>query len=74
MAAPAEIVTLLDEVESSRVEVARLIDDKTAKDAALVAADASALQAARDLDTGKAHLKADLDALIAKLQTTYGAQ
>jgi hypothetical protein len=72
MPAPQEIVTLLDEVEASRVEVDRLTSDKSSKDAALVAADSQALQAGRDLETGKAHLKADLDALIAKLQTTYG--
>lgn len=72
MAAPSELLALIEGLETDRQDVSQKTTDKQAKDDAATAAATAADNAGHDLDASKAHLAADLAAAHAKLDSLYG--
>ncbi len=72
MAAPTELLDLINGLEEDRLDLVTKTTDKQSKDDAATAAATAAVSAAHDLDASKAHLAADLIAVKAKLDAIYG--
>lgn len=71
MAAPSDVLNLVNGLEDDRQDVLNKTTAKAAADAAVVAATQQAAAAANDLTASKAHLAADLQAAHAKLEALY---